>query len=92
MNLNYTPQAKSDLISIHGYIAEDSPVAADHVITRILQSMATLESFPLIGRPGRVPDTREWSISGLPYVGVYVIADETEIDVIAFIHTRRQWP
>ena len=92
MNLNYTPQAVADLDAIHAYIASENPRIADQVIARILQSMAVIESFPMIGRPGRIADTREWFLAGLPYVGIYTIADETEIDVLTIVHTRRQWP
>jgi len=92
LNLNLTPRAADDLAAIREYIAEHSPTAADRTVARILQSLAILENFPLIGRPGRIEGTREWSISGLPYVGVYCIADEAEIDIIAIIHTRQQWP
>ena len=92
LNLNYTPKAIADLDSIHAYIAQDSERAAEQVITRILQSMSILETYPLIGREGRIEDTREWSIKGLPYVGIYSIADELNVDVIAVIHTAMQFP
>ena len=73
MRLNYTPEAIADLDNIHSYIAEDDSNAADRVIARILQSLTILETHPLVGRTGRIKDTREWSISGLPYIGVYII-------------------
>lgn len=94
LNLNYTPQAIADLENIHKHIAveDDNPIIADQVIARILQAMVILEKFPLAGRTGRIAETREWSISGLPYVGIYAIADETEIDVIAIIHTAQKFP
>lgn len=71
LRLNYTPEAVDDLDAIHSYIAENDADAADRAIARILQSMTILETHPLVGREGRVADTREWSIAGLPYVGVY---------------------
>ena len=92
MNVNFTPQAETDLLSIRDYISQDDPQIADRVITRILQAIAILENFPLVGRPGRVDETRELSISGLPYIAVYHIADQTEIDVISVVHTRMQYP
>lgn len=92
MKLNYTPQAVSDLDIIHAYIAEDNPRAADQVIARVLQAMTILETYPLVGRAGRIDGTREWSISGLPYVGIYTLPDEINVDVIAILHTSRQFP
>lgn len=92
MKLNYTPEALSDLDAIHTYISEDNRRDADQVIARILQAMTILETYPLVGREGRIDGTREWSISGLPYVGIYTIPDEINVDVIAVLHTARQFP
>ena len=92
MKLNYTPQAVADLDDIHAHIAEDNPRAAGQVIARILQAMTILETYPLVGREGRVEGTREWPISGLPYIGIYTLPDAINVDVIAILHTARQFP
>ena len=92
LNLNYTLQAVADLEQIQAHIAVDNPAVADLVVARILQSIAVLENFPLIGRQGRVEGTREWSITGLPYVAIYAISAETDLDILTIVHTRRQWP
>ena len=92
MNLNYTSNAVADLETIHAYIAQEAPVIADQVIARILQSLAVLEHFPLAGREGRIPETREWSIARLPYIGVYRLASATDLEVIAIVHTSRKFP
>ena len=92
MNLNYTLRAVADLDNIHKYISADNPNAADQVIARILQAMAVLEGFPDIGREGRIRESREWLISGLPYVGIYTKASVTDIDIIAIIHVSQQFP
>lgn len=92
MNINFTPEAEADLQSIHDYIAEHNSETAKRVIARVLQAIAILENFPLLGRPGRVDTTREYSITGLPYFAVYRLSNETEIDIIAIIHERRMYP
>jgi len=92
LNINFTPLARTDLAAIHEYIARDNPTAADTVVQRILQAVAILESFPLLGRTGEVAGTREFSISNLPYVAVYEIADESQLDIITILHTSRQYP
>ena len=92
MNLSFSPRAIADLIAIRKFIAKDDPVVADRVIARMLQSIAMLRHFPVLGRDGRVPETRELPIIRLPYFAVYHFADATEIEVIAIVHERRKFP
>lgn len=92
MNLNFTPQARDDLIAIRGWIAEDDPRAAETVVARIVQTAMMFGQFPLLGREGLVEGTREFSVVGLPYVIVYRLASETDVDVLTVVHTRRKYP
>lgn len=48
--------------------------------------------FPSLGRKGRVEGTHEFSVVGLPYVIVYRIASETDLDVLTILHTSRMYP
>jgi addiction module RelE/StbE family toxin len=92
LNVSFTPQAKDDLTAIRDWIAQDDPRAADNVLARILQTAMMFGQFPMLGRTGLVADTREFSVVGLPYVIVYRIASETELDVLTVIHARRKYP
>lgn len=92
MNVSFTPEAEADLDTIYDFISDHDDQAAANVVARILQAIAYLEQFPLLSRPGRIQDTHELSIVGLPYVAVYRIVDPTQLDVIAVIHTRQQSP
>ncbi|MFQ5562065.1 MAG: type II toxin-antitoxin system RelE/ParE family toxin [Parvularculaceae bacterium] len=92
MNVNFTPTARADLKAIRAYISEFDDAAADRVISRIRQAAQMFESFPLLGRAGEIENTRELTIPGLPYIIVYAIASETEIDVLTIIHGRQQYP
>lgn len=92
MNVKFTPQARDDLIAIRAWIAEDDDRAADRVIARILQTAMMFGQFPLLGREGQVEGTREFSVVGLPYLIVYRIASETEIDILTVVHARRKYP
>ena len=92
MNVRFTPQARDDLIVIRDWIAEHNQAAADRTVSRIVQTAMMFGSFPLLGRVGQVPGTREFSVVGLPYLIVYTLASESEIDVLTILHTRRRYP
>ncbi|MCL6706634.1 type II toxin-antitoxin system RelE/ParE family toxin [Pseudomonas sp. R2.Fl] len=92
MNVNFSPQAVSDLHSIHSHIAENDRPTADRVISRIRQVTEILAAFPLLGRQGSVAGTRELVVAGLPYTIVYVIVTETDLDVLTIVHERRRYP
>ncbi len=92
MNVNFTPQARDDLRAIREWIAEDDAPAADRVVSRIRQTIVMFEQFPLLGHPGDVTDTREFKVTGLPYVIVYRLASATELDILTVIHSRRKYP
>jgi addiction module RelE/StbE family toxin len=92
LNVNFTPQARDDLLSIRDWIAADDDRAADRIVSRIVQTAMMLGQFPMMGRRGQVDDTREFSVTGLPYLIVYTIASETDVDVLTVLHTRRRYP
>jgi toxin ParE1/3/4 len=61
---------------------------------RILDAIERLDEFPLRGRPGRSPDTRELVISGLPYLAVYSVdsADPRTVVILRVLHGTMLWP
>lgn len=91
MRVRWTRPALADLAEIHDYIAADNPAAAKQVIRRIRQDANILNEHPAIGRPGRVPGTRELVVGLLPYVIAYR-SGTREVDIVAVIHTSRSWP
>lgn len=70
------------------YIALDNPTAAEGVYRGIVGAARKLSQFPALGRPGRHPETRELSVSGLPYLIVYEVSAET-VTILAVFHTSR---
>lgn len=92
MHARFSRLARADLRSIHSYLVERNPDAAVRVIDRIMIGAATLESFPLLGRPGRVEATRELIVRGLPYIVVYSLPDEYHIDIERVLHGAQLWP
>lgn len=92
MHVRFSDDARADLRAIQTYINQRNPVAAQRVIDAILLIAYQLESFPLLGRPGRVPGTREISVPQYPYFLVHTIADAFHLDVEAVLHGRRLYP
>jgi toxin ParE1/3/4 len=80
--------AARDLEGIVDYIALDNPVTAENVYRRIVRAMERLPEFSDLGRPGRHPDTRELSVSGLPYLIVYEVSTEA-VTILAVFHSSR---
>jgi len=68
MNILWSPQAIEDLSSLRAYIAQEPPSAARAVALHISQ---LLPDNPQMGRPGRVPGTRELVIPKTPFIVPY---------------------
>src|ERR1017187_2201752 len=91
MKIRWSPTAVSDLEAIRDYIALDRPSAAHKVANRIKESINHLIYFPLSGRAGRVPGTRELVIPGTSYIAAYTIQGD-EVLIAAVLHGRQNWP
>ncbi len=66
-------------------------MAAARMVERIYDSVVHLSRFPEIGRPGRVPGTRELVVSDSPFIIPYRIRRD-DIEVITVLHAARLWP
>ena len=88
----WTKQAARQLDQAHDYIALSSgdEVAARNTM-HILTSVQGLAAFPMLGRPGRVPGTREQVISNSPFIAAYTI-EKTRIVILALYHGAQEWP
>jgi toxin ParE1/3/4 len=90
--IEWTEQAGSQLDQVHEYIAlSNSEAVADRIVTRIVSRVEQLASFPLSGRRGRVPNTRELVISNTPFIAVYTI-EKDRIVILAIYHGAQRWP
>lgn len=92
MNVNFTPQAQDDLRGIRDWIALDDELAAERVVSRIRQTVMMFQQFPLLGHEGEVAETREFKVTGLPYLIVYQLASATDLDILTIIHSARKYP
>lgn len=92
MRLRWTRLAERDLDEIADYIGADNPAAAARVVLEIVDQVETLlPQHPAIGRPGRVPGTRELVIRGLPYIVPYRVRD-SDLELLRVLHASRRWP
>ena len=90
MRVRWTTDAADDLERICDYIAETSPNSARGVARTVVDRVASLDTFPNRGRPGRVEGTRELVFAPLPFVAVYEVKDE--VHVLRVLHGAQQWP
>lgn len=58
----------------------------------IFTTAGQLESFPFLGRQGRVQDTFEIIVPRTPFFLVYTIPNKLFIDIEAVIHMSRKYP
>ena len=89
----WTRAALVDLNFQIAYIAHENPAAARRVAERIRATGTALADFAT-GHVGRVADTYEKSVRGLPYVIAYAIDrrdGEEAITVLHVIHAARDW-
>jgi toxin ParE1/3/4 len=88
MTITWTRPAHDDFLGIVAWIRGQNLAAADPVGRRILDAVEQLHQFPLHGRPGRSPGTRELVIAGLPYLVVYSVdsVDPRSVAVLRVLH------
>ena len=90
--IEWTEQATRQLDQAHDYIAlSNSEAIAAQITMQIVASVQQLAAFPMSGRPGRVPGTRELVISDTPFIAAYAI-EKARIVILAVYHGAQQWP
>jgi toxin ParE1/3/4 len=92
VKLFWSRRAIDDLRAVQAFIEKDSPTAARKIALRIIESVETMiPENPAIGRPGRVPGTREFIVAHTPYIVPYRLRHGM-IEVIRVYHGVRRWP
>lgn len=75
------------------YISQEDPAAARRVVQRIHDAVRQLADNPALGRPGRIPGTRELVVSGTSYLVPYrVHAALDQIEILRVFHCARRLP
>jgi addiction module RelE/StbE family toxin len=91
MKIVWTEPARQDLRDIFTYIAENNPKAARTLLNDIKERAVLLQDNPLIGRLGRIEDTRELVLTGTQFILPYRVKNQ-QIQILAVFHGAKQWP
>lgn len=73
------------------HIARDDPKAAAALILEADEVTRLLTLHPELGRPGRVPGTRELVLPHYPYIIPYRVKVQ-RVEILRVLHTSRKWP
>ena len=91
MKIVWSEPARQDLRDIFTYITEDNPKAARTLLNEIKERAVLLQDNPLLGRLGRIEDTRELVLTGTSFILPYRVKD-LQIQILAVLHGAKQWP
>lgn len=89
MIIRWLDLAEKDLDDLFSFVARDSLTIAEKEVDRVIGEVARLQSHPGMGRPGRVPETRELVIP--PYIVAYRVKAGT-VQILRVLHSARSWP
>lgn len=91
MRVRWLRKALRNLDEEATYIATDDAGAARLIVQRVLDAVAQLAEQPGLGRPGRVPGTRELVVKKTRYIVPYRVRGET-VEILRAFHTSRRLP
>lgn len=90
MQIKWLLRALRNLEQTYNYILKDNSQSAREVILRIQSAASQLESYPLMGRLGRVEGTRELVIANTPYILIYRVELES-VEILRVLHTAKRY-
>jgi len=91
MHVSWLRTALRNLDEEATFIAADDPVAARLIVTRVLEAVASLAEQPGLGRPGRVPGTRELVVLKTRYIAPYRVRRD-RVEILRVFHKSRRLP
>lgn len=91
MRVRWLRTALRNLDDEASYIATDDSMAARLVVQRVIGAVAALSDQPGLGRPGRVPGTRELIVPRTRYIVPYRVIGDT-IEILRVFHATRRLP
>jgi len=90
VRLTWSARANADRREIRHYIAADNPAAAIKLDTLLEHRADSLREHPFLGRPGRLPGTREL-LAHRHYLLIYDLHDD-QVRILRVMHSARRWP
>jgi len=91
VKLRWTQRAVADLEEISDYLLSVSPTSWERLVTRIEAVTEYLLQFPHMGKMGLVSGTREFVLSGTPYIIVFRVREDV-VQVLSIRDGRMQLP
>jgi addiction module RelE/StbE family toxin len=91
LKVRWLNKALRDLDHEASYLATENPAAVHLLVERIREAVAQLSDQPSLGRPGRVPGTRELVVLRTRYLLPYRVRAQT-IEILRVFHTSRRPP
>jgi len=91
MRVRWLRKALTNLDAEAAYIATEDPAAARLVVERVLKAVNRLVEQPALGRPGRVPGTRELFVAKTRYIVPYRVRGES-VEILRVFHASRRLP
>ena len=88
MALKWTKMALCTLGDIAAHIAQHNPARATSFARDLREATAKLESFPGMGRAGRVPGTRELVLHK-NYIAIYRVKGN-DVEILRIHHVARK--
>lgn len=91
MTMVWSPQTLHDVEEIFDYLLEENPAAAWAIHDRLLEHVEQLTDHPGMGRPGRVPGTRELIVPGAPCLIPYRVVSPCPLISASSLPPRAGW-
>ncbi|OJZ16617.1 MAG: plasmid stabilization protein [Thiobacillus sp. 63-78] len=91
MQVKWLRRALLNLEQEAAWIAQDDPRAAAALVTEADAATRLLAQHPDMGRPGRVPGTRELVLPHFPCIIPYRVKAQ-RVEILRVFHTARKWP
>jgi Plasmid stabilization system protein len=91
MQVEWLKTAAKNLEDAYVFLAKENPVVAGEFIKEVYRLTQLLLDSPALGRPGRVPGTKELVLPNYPYLIPYRIRGN-QVQILRVFHTRQAPP